>query len=242
MSLVNPLCYGPALGQPQPIFCPSGYTGWHSGGDCKEYFECDKGSPGVTHVCGTSYKFDKFRNVCNDELLVDSFCYGPALTKAEQQKLSGALAEGNKEATDTLCLERYTGWETQPGCREYYWCDDGKADIMHSCGEDLLFDREIQLCNFADEVQCDVSSDNDNPSPSPPNTPSQRVTLFPTFGSRPETEEKLWSKTASPTIIPESQRESPPWLSHTIKKNSGGGNKSMKTNALILACAFLVLL
>lgn len=53
----------PALDENQPplsdltgqerTFCPqSTFVGWHASADCKEYYKCDNGAPGVMRVCG----------------------------------------------------------------------------------------------------------------------------------------------------------------------------------------------
>jgi hypothetical protein len=120
--------------------CPqSTFVGWHTSPDCKEYFECDNGEMGVVHMCDEGMKFDKVRNQCHDEVNVNSMCYGPAHTMT---------------LSDGLCSDGYSGWESRNGCREYYWCDIGYADVIYECGQDLLFDRSMELCNFAHQVNC----------------------------------------------------------------------------------------
>ena len=107
---------------------------------------------------------------------------------------------------------------------------------MHDCGEDLLFDRELQLCNFADEVVCvdrngalSVNSQLRPPTTKPPTPmPVAKETPFPTFGSIPAPTsgevgepENMLPKTASPTIQ-KTQSEMPPWLAFTIKDSNSG--------------------
>jgi hypothetical protein len=105
----------------------------------KEYFKCDNGAMGTVHVCEDSLKFDKVRNQCHPEEHVNSFCYGPPQSTS---------------SSDNMCSEEYTGWESRNGCREYYWCDFGYADVIYDCGQDLLFDITLELCNFASQVVC----------------------------------------------------------------------------------------
>ena len=117
---------------------------------------------GAIHICGDSLKFDKVRNQCHPEEHVNSFCYGPPQSSTS----SGGL-----------CSEGYTGWGSRNGCREYYWCDLGYADVIYDCGQDLLFDITLELCNFANQVVCNengAASAANNPPASFDNTPAPR--------------------------------------------------------------------
>jgi len=109
---------------------------------------------GAIHICGDSLKFDKVRNECHPEEHVNSFCYGPPQSSTS----SGGL-----------CSEGYTGWGSRNGCHEYYWCDYGYADVIYDCGQDLLFDITLELCNFANQVVC-----NENGAASAANHPPAR--------------------------------------------------------------------
>ena len=223
--------------------CPLNYVGWHSKGDCKEYYECKNGTAGPIHTCGEGLKFDKVRHECYSDNLVNSYCYGPALESSGGQEETDIpkgdnSTKGNDDnATNQLCFDGYTGWEARSGCREFYWCEDGAPDVIHDCGEDLLFDRELQRCNFADEVVCEDRAHlpNNNPAPTPPYPPtpwpsakpvSVKHTSFPTFGSIPVStsdEDKVggfgemeWS-TTPPSTATQNRTEMPPWLSYSVK-------------------------
>ena len=157
--------------------CPhSTFVGWHTSPDCKEYFECDNGEMGVVHMCNEGLKFDKVRNQCQDEMSVNSMCYGPAHTMS---------------LSDGLCSDGCSGWESRNGCREYYWCDIGYADVIYDCGQDLLFDRSMELCNFANQVHCVenggvVSTDDaDVQLPAPVSMPTPLVSVPTPSTSRP---------------------------------------------------------
>lgn len=157
--------------------CPlSTFVGWHTSPDCKEYFECDNGEMGVVHMCDEGMKFDKVRNNCHDEVNVNSMCYGPAHTMS---------------LSDGLCSDGYSGWESRNGCREYYWCDIGYADVIYDCGQDLLFDRGMELCNFANQVKCVenggvVSTDDAGVQlPAPVSVPTPLVSVPTPSTSRP---------------------------------------------------------
>jgi len=179
------------------LFCPqSSFVGWHTSADCKgessqlffiavlwllhsvphsalirvffsseEYFKCDSGAMGAIHICGDTLKFDKVRNQCHPEEQVNSFCYGPPQSSTS----SGGL-----------CSEGYTGWGSRNGCREYYWCDLGYAEVIYDCGQDLLFDITLELCNFANQVVC-----NENGAASAANHPPARPPAPLSFADTP---------------------------------------------------------
>ncbi|KAL7551637.1 hypothetical protein ACHAWF_014829 [Thalassiosira exigua] len=202
--------------------CPqSSFDGWYASADCKEYYKCENGAPGVIHVCGNSLKFDKVRNQCYHGQYVNSFCYGPPLghDQARQQ---------------ALCGEGHTGWEARLGCKEYYWCDRGRADVVYTCGEGLLFDRTLELCNFAPMVHCPDKGGPSTPPPAPPPTPR------PTPATRTLPPTKLngdyrWSDTAAPTLA-EVQSETPPWLMNTIMTETNDSKPTSRPNWFSLVC------
>eukprot|EP00579_Thalassiosira_antarctica_P011373 CAMPEP_0201918770 /NCGR_PEP_ID=MMETSP0903-20130614/7834_1 /ASSEMBLY_ACC=CAM_ASM_000552 /TAXON_ID=420261 /ORGANISM="Thalassiosira antarctica, Strain CCMP982" /LENGTH=1230 /DNA_ID=CAMNT_0048455143 /DNA_START=36 /DNA_END=3725 /DNA_ORIENTATION=+ len=231
--------------------CPqSSFVGWHTSADCKEYYKCDNGAPGVIHVCETSLKFDKVRNECQSEQSINSYCYGPPLLEDNNNNNSQGAAQqqggaGTVSASRGLCKERYTGWEARLGCREYFWCDQGHADFIYDCGEDLLFDRSLELCNFAHLVHCVDKGGPATPPPVPPTPrPVARQTFPPTTSESPSSVGDIMigsnnngspssvgdggvgsnngpSDTAAPTLSL-GQSESPPWLMNVVMtKNSG---------------------
>lgn len=184
--------------QPAPVqnqgLCPqSTFVGWHASTDCSEYFECDNGAMGVVHVCGESLKFDKVRNKCHPAEYVNSFCYGPPLGKDESPEqgggvsgVSGGSGGGTTSAARGLCNEGFTGWGSRLGCKEYYWCNRGSADVIYDCGQDLLFDRTLELCNFAYLVHCEsgkggVPVPTPQPTPLPTPSPTPAPDPNPTF-------------------------------------------------------------
>mmetsp|Transcript_1949 Transcript_1949/g.4577 ORF Transcript_1949/g.4577 Transcript_1949/m.4577 type:complete len:1223 (-) Transcript_1949:74-3742(-) len=225
--------------------CPqSSFVGWHTTAPCKEYYTCDNGAPGVIQVCGESLKFDKVRNECHSEQSVNSYCYGPPLEsnndQTDGQQQGGG--NGNNSASRGLCKEGFTGWEARLGCREYFWCDHGIANFIYDCGDDLLFDRTIELCNFKHLVHCVDKGGPATPPPVPPPTsqptppPVARQTFPPTMSESPSsTEDRMvnnygydynWSDTASPTL-PQGQSERPPWLMNVIMTNNNGSGDAL---------------
>lgn len=67
-------------------FCPSRYDGRYFSKDCKTYYDCDNGSiVGPSSTCDEGFKYDRVRNECFDENLVNSFCFGPALEVEKKQ-------------------------------------------------------------------------------------------------------------------------------------------------------------
>jgi len=215
------------------VVCPkTEFVGWHTSTDCTEYFRCNKGSLGIVKVCPPDEKFDKVRSKCYPKEYVNSFCYGPPMAKEQVE----------------LCKEGYTGYESRDACREYYYCNRGKAGAIHTCGQDLLFDMRLELCNFANEVKCLDEQGNPitpQPTPQPSNKPQITAitplltplptktpirTVSPTTSeSKPsvngnETGESIMDKTPTPTVIVSSHNTSaiPPWLQlNTIMSNDG---------------------
>ena len=153
----------------------------------EEYFKCDKGAKGVVHVCGDSLKFDKVRNQCHPEEEVNTFCYGPPQSTTS----SGGLCPDGS----------YTGWKSRNGCHEYYWCDLGYADVIHACGQDLLFDMELQLCNIAGEVIC--VENGSAPIESPTQPPPAPLSLVDTPAAKQPTLRPSSLLGATPTPLPE---------------------------------------
>lgn len=119
--------------------------------------------------------------------------------------------------------------------REYYWCDNGRiSDTTHDCGENLLFDSELELCNFADQVVCNNMNSGDTvgqaispppPAPIPP-TPSPVSKKQPDVSSNTAgaLDDKEWpASTTAPsssneeTVAEENDEDLPPWLAHVVK-------------------------
>ncbi|KAL7470394.1 hypothetical protein ACHAXS_010618 [Conticribra weissflogii] len=71
--------------QPESItpFCPFAYSGWYFSKDCKIYHQCDRGVVGETHECPEGSLFDRLRNECVLEAMVNRFCFGPPLEAKE---------------------------------------------------------------------------------------------------------------------------------------------------------------
>ena len=180
--------------------CPDFFIGWHTRVDCKEYFECNNGKIGPLYTCGEGFKFEKVSGKCLFERHVNQYCY------------ESNNAEPNA-ITKSKCILGYTGWDTKPGCAQYYWCNDGNEGATLDCGEDLLFDMELELCNFADKVVCPYGFHTPTvppitmaPSPTPSPSESPKVVsesdAFAGFDSFPTT--------GSPTNT--INNALPPWL------------------------------
>merc|ERR1712194_80567 len=251
--------------------CPqNSFVGWHASSDCKEYYKCDNGVPGAIEKCSQSLKFDKVRNKCYSEQLVNSFCYGPPLDTAQDSQ-QGGRGDGRNDssASRDLCKEGYPGWITRLGCREYYWCDQGRADDLHDCDEDLLFDLTLELCNFVHLVHC-VDKDDPTtltppavpppmprPAPRPMPRPTPRPSSRPmelststedTTGSNHESNREgafgdySRSNTAAPSPF-QGQSETPPWLMNTIMENNLApvSSKLIQFWSLLIPIIFVVL-
>ena len=188
--------------------CPDFFVGWHTRADCKEYFACSNGQIGPLYTCGEGLKFDKVRGKCHAESEVNQYCYGISNTEAYTPAKS-------------RCTLGYTGWDAKPGCSQYYWCNNGHEEAFHDCGENLLFDLELELCNFAYDVDCPY--DFDMPTSSP--TISKRVTPSPLPSPKVVSESDglaefdVWPSTISPTST--KNFAIPPWL-NDIRVTSNG--------------------
>lgn len=68
------------------IFCPEGFVGFNSIGDCVVYYDCNDGYPVSIHRCDSGMKFDKVTSQCQSEELVSEYCYGPALAIVQPQE------------------------------------------------------------------------------------------------------------------------------------------------------------
>ena len=201
-SKVNKFCYGPSVADAEaesPVSsydeCPLNFEGYGVTKDCTEYFQCNGGSPGAMRRCDSGTKFDKVRSKCMNTADVNSFCYGPSLTQQETY-----LA--------VVCGEDYTGWRTAQNCRRYFYCQQGYADKVHSCGEDLMFDVALGTCNFAGSTKCVEDKGNSVPvSGLPVSSPA----LPPMVGDE------------SPTLALDvgNATADPPWLTGTIANING---------------------
>ena len=127
-----------------------------------------------------------------------------------------------------LCKEGYTGWESRNACREYYFCDRGIADAIFTCGEDLLFDMRLELCNFANKVKClDEQGNLTTPQPSPRPSKKPQITAITPLLTPLPTKSPVGTRTVSP-IASESDTASES-ESSTINGNETGESAMDKT-------------
>lgn len=188
--------------------CPDFFIGWHTRSDCKEYFECNNGQIGPLYTCGDGFKFEKVSGKCLFERHVNQYCY------------ESSNAEPNP-LTKSKCILGYTGWDAKPGCTQYYWCNDGNEGASLDCGKNLLFDLELELCNFADKVDCPYNFNTPTVSPIITPSPSESPTVvsasdeFAGFDSLPTTGSPTNSK----------NNAIPPWL-NDIRVTSNNGSAS----------------
>ena len=197
--------------------CPDFFVGWHTRADCKEYFECNNGQIGPLYTCGEGLKFDKVRGKCISESEVNQYCYG----NSGASNNDDSEIKPNATVVKPKCTLGFTGWDAKPGCIQYFWCNNGHKEASHDCGENLLFDLELEVCNFADEVDCPY--DLNLPTTYP--TKSKEVTLAPSPTLTSESDEFVefggsWRTTTSPT---NTRNGMPPWL-NDIRITSNDGN------------------
>jgi hypothetical protein len=132
--------------------------------------------------------------------------------------------------------------------REFYYCKNGHADVMHYCGDGLLYDSGLENCNFADQVECKENDDaavskNNLPlaQPTPLASPSPVEQKNPNLSSTATeaVDDKAWSSTMSPTLGGNNAGEMPPWLAYTVK---GAGMGSSSSSFLGVLCSLGLLL
>lgn len=112
--------------------CPLNFSGMHSSQDCKYYYECVDGIPGTTKICGIGQKFDKVRELCVSEELVDQNCYGPPISEFEEECKQGTCYC----ATDTAMLDDRCG--LAKACSGMIdACPDGQSCLPYDCKQSL---------------------------------------------------------------------------------------------------------
>ena len=102
--------------------------------------------------------------------------------------------------------------DVKDGCQSYYWCTAG-GDYYRSCQSGLLFNNDMQACDWASNVKCS-SSPIPEPSPEPKPSPSPEPSPSPSPEASP-------SPNPSPTPVPEGSNKyvayfqswSDPWKS-----------------------------
>lgn len=190
--------------------CPDFFVGWHTRNDCKEYFECSNGQIGPLYTCGDGLKFDKVHGKCNYESEVNQYCYW-----APAESVDNNSNVETHAPVKTKCISGFTGWDAKPGCSQYFWCNNGREESSHDCGENLLFDMELELCNFAHTVECPYELD---PPTASPTKSVQEVTFSPSSKPMSASEsdgvvdfDGQWQET---TMSPTSRIRNaiPPWL------------------------------
>lgn len=199
---VNKFCYGPSVAAAEAESsasssdeCPLNFKGYGVTRDCSVYYQCFDGVSGARHTCDSGTKFDRVRSKCMDTADVNSFCYGPSLNQQET-----FLA--------VICGEDYTGWRTTQNCRQYFYCQQGYADKVHNCGEDLMFDVALGTCNFAGSTKC-IEEEKGNSLP---------VSTLP--GSSPALQPMMEDESPTSLDVGNTTAE-PPWLTGTIANING---------------------
>jgi len=182
---------------------------------------------GPVYSCEDSQKFDKVRGKCVHETYVNSFCYGPP------------------EEDRALCKEGYTGWASRNICREYFWCIDGHADYVYDCGEGLLFDTRIEICNLKSAVKC-IEKGGVQSGTSTPDTQTSPAQSPSTMSSSSSATNGYEPAPSSPTVgggglAPESTptasqntTEIPPWLMYGVADFRNGAHADVANNVWLL--------
>ena len=119
----------------------------------------------------------------------------------------------NDNILETVCIDKPTKLYPLPttGCREYVSCVNGQVALTQECPDRLIFDSNIQGCNWADLVEC---RDDDETLLLPP-------TLVPTSGGNDDDETPMMpteTQPSSSSTTTTTGQQQPPTVSNNLDK------------------------
>ena len=115
-------------------------------------------------------------------------------------------------------------------------------DDLHDCGENLLFDSDLELCNFADQVVCkSIAIQGSQPEQSLPTKSPVATNQSSSYSnSTEEQDDKSWpASTTSPISLEvqdDKDEDLPPWLLNVVKESNSSSNSYM------IHCSLIVML
>ena len=109
-------------------------------------------------------------------------------------KLSIRLTKSQEDDEYNACPENYSGFVAGPGCVSYVICSNGvQSGTGMPCQEGTLFNEDLSLCDFEENVECDTTA-----------LPTRRPTRPPTVPPTPRIE----PTTPAPSLPPNTRSPS----------------------------------
>jgi hypothetical protein len=159
--------------------------------NCKDYVTCRRnGKVKQVQSCQEGYLFDSLLGICNYEDRVD--CSSTLLDSlVSVQDNMNAYSHPEEEVS---CSSVNSGFFALPGCQEYVQCSEGEVVQTQSCSEGLIFDINMQGCNWAYMVECTTYA-------LPSHAPTVRPTAAPIKPTQsPTTSRPTEAATPKPTM------------------------------------------
>jgi len=162
--------------------CPSGYSGLIATTDCKGYYLCLNGSSINENPtdCPDGLLFNNDTQVCDWDYNVHCpTSTVPTISPTAAPTLPLASHTTSPTEKPAICPYEFSGLVATSDCRGYYHCVNGELAVESptDCPAGLLFNNDLQVCDWDYNVDC----------------PSNPITSVPTV-----------SPTAAPTLPPAS--------------------------------------
>ncbi|GFY64134.1 putative chitinase 3 [Trichonephila inaurata madagascariensis] len=121
--------------------------------DCESYFICKNGTSDLIR-CSDGLLFNKLKLTCDYDTSVDCDAEVPG-NGTSLNRLSVPSDDVKCETDTCTCI-----YPSSTSCSEYYRCENGIA-YKENCPGDLLLNRKKLTCDYAENVECEIST---NPS------------------------------------------------------------------------------
>nr|AFD28281.1 chitin-binding protein [Holotrichia oblita] len=150
---------------PDPLFeCPESEALYiPDKTDCTKYYVCVYGKP-VEFTCPAGLHYDGILWTCNYPDQVTCGVYAPQENGGSDEEVEtpapGAGAIGSCPAVNGLVDVLLPDAEN---CAIFYKCDNG-VPVVQDCPDGLLFNADLDICDWPENVNCDRSSSGGNNS------------------------------------------------------------------------------
>jgi len=134
--------------------CPFGYTGLLPSSDCSQFFVCSNGLQLGVIPCPTGTLFDVNTQVCNWASNVVCSCSAAEVPKPS---LSPVALSMTSLSSCGECPVDYSGMIPSNECGGYHFCMNGVLSAEIKCPSGLLYDANIDGCNWNYLVSCKCS-------------------------------------------------------------------------------------
>ena len=156
----SPTSSTPTL-SPTPYTCGSGCpigNKFYPTVDCLGYYYCNGNQAGAVIACPGGTLFDESAGYCNWAAQVTCTC-----TSTESESTSTTSSTPTSSPTPHTCGSGCPIADTNlptVDCLGYYYCDGNQAGAVTNCSPGLLFDVDLQICNWAAAVTCTCTASN----------------------------------------------------------------------------------